>query len=48
MNRIDNLKIKLFADGADFDGMVAMRKNPLIKGLYHESDADAEGRRDRL
>ena len=33
MNRIDNLKIKLFADGADFDGMVAMRKNPLIKGF---------------
>ncbi len=27
MNRIDNLKIKLIADGADFDGMVAMRKN---------------------
>lgn len=27
------LTVKIFADGADLDGMLAMRKNPLIKGL---------------
>lgn len=29
----DSLKIKLFADGADFDGMLAMYKLPYIKGF---------------
>lgn len=33
MSRIDDLKIKLFADGADFDGMLAMARNPLVKGF---------------
>lgn len=27
------LKIKLFCDGADYDGMIAMAKNPAIKGF---------------
>jgi len=30
---VHQLKIKLFADGADFDGMMAMTKNPLVKGF---------------
>ena len=30
---IDQLKIKLFADGADLQGMLAMRANPLIRGF---------------
>jgi transaldolase len=30
---IDQLKVKLFADGADRAGMLEMYKNPLIKGL---------------
>jgi transaldolase len=33
MSRVDNLKIKIFADGADFDGIVAMTKNPLVAGF---------------
>jgi transaldolase len=33
MSRVDQLKIKLFADGADLDGMIAMTKNPLVKGF---------------
>jgi transaldolase len=32
MNPI-GLKVKIFADGADFDGIAAMAKNPLIKGF---------------
>jgi transaldolase len=33
MSQIDKLKVKLFADGADLDGMLAMYANPLIKGF---------------
>jgi transaldolase len=33
MNRIEELKVKLFADGADLAGMLAMRANPLIRGF---------------
>jgi transaldolase len=33
MSRVDNLKVKIFADGADFDGIVAMRKNPFVSGF---------------
>lgn len=34
MNRLKNqLRVKIFADGADLDGMLAMYKNPLIKGF---------------
>src|SRR5258708_18351938 len=31
--RVDQLKIKLFADGADLAGMKAMYANPMIKGF---------------
>lgn len=30
---IDDLKIKIFADGADLQGMIEMNANPLIRGL---------------
>jgi transaldolase len=30
---VENLKIKLFADGADLDGMLEMNSKPYIKGL---------------
>tara|TARA_A100000171_G_scaffold1261_3_gene1435 strand:+ start:4018 stop:4749 length:732 start_codon:yes stop_codon:yes gene_type:complete len=30
---LDNLKVKIFADGADINGMLDMKKNPLIKGF---------------
>jgi len=30
---ISDLKIKIFADGANFDGIVAMTKNPMVKGF---------------
>jgi transaldolase len=33
MSRLDSLKIKIFADGADIDGIVKMCLNPLIKGF---------------
>src|SRR5882724_2085094 len=33
MSRIDDLKVKIFADGADYEGIIKMSKNPLIKGF---------------
>jgi transaldolase len=33
MPSVDKLRIKLFADGADFDGIMKMYANPLIKGF---------------
>jgi len=30
---IENLRIQIFADGADRDGMIKLYRNPLIKGL---------------
>jgi transaldolase len=33
MPSVEQLKVKLFCDGADFDSIVAMSKNPLIKGF---------------
>jgi transaldolase len=33
MSRLDSLKIKIFADGADIDGIVKMCLNPLIEGF---------------
>jgi transaldolase len=33
MHGLDNLQVKIFADGADKDGMLGLYRNPLIKGL---------------
>src|SRR5262249_19070228 len=33
MSRITDLKVKIFADGADYDGIVKMSKNSAIKGF---------------
>jgi len=33
MSRLANLKVKIFADGADYDGIVKMARNPVIKGF---------------
>jgi transaldolase len=33
MTRVQDLKVKIFADGADLKGIVEMAKNPLIKGF---------------
>jgi transaldolase len=33
MKRLANLTVKIFADGADLAGMLAMAKNPLVKGF---------------
>ena len=30
---LKNLKVKIFADGADFDGILELDKNPIIKGF---------------
>jgi transaldolase len=33
MSRITDLKVRIFADGADYDGIVKLAGNPLIKGF---------------
>src|SRR5947199_3886264 len=33
MSTLANLKVKIFADGADYEGIVKMTKNPAIKGF---------------
>ena len=33
MNRINQLNVKLFADGADLDSMLALYKRPYIRGF---------------
>jgi len=33
MNRVENLRVQIFADGADKAGMLEMYKKPFIKGL---------------
>jgi transaldolase len=33
MTRLENLKIKIFADGADLNSILEMQKNPLIAGF---------------
>jgi len=33
MTRLSNLKVKIFADGADRSGMLGLYRNPLIKGF---------------
>jgi transaldolase len=33
MKRIADLKVKIFADGADYDGIVELSRNPMIKGF---------------
>lgn len=33
MVRLSDLKIKIFADGADLDGIAALKANPLVKGF---------------
>ena len=33
MNSLENLSVKIFADGADLDGMVRLYKNPMIRGV---------------
>ncbi|MGA8614454.1 MAG: transaldolase [Xanthobacteraceae bacterium] len=33
MPHVRDLKIKIFADGADFDGIIVMTKNPVVSGF---------------
>jgi len=33
MKSIHNLNIRIFADGADYDGMIEIYADPLIKGF---------------
>jgi transaldolase len=33
MSRVADLKVKIFADGADYEGIVKMSQNPVIKGF---------------
>ena len=43
-----DLTRKIFADGADLDGILALAADPRIAGLHDEPDADVEGGPDRL
>ena len=54
MRKLEELKVKIFADGADYDGIVEMAKNPMVKGFTTnpsliaktgESDYEAYARR---
>jgi len=33
MDRLKQLKVKIFADGADFDSIIKLSKNPIVKGF---------------
>jgi transaldolase len=33
VSRLADLKVRIFADGADYDGMVKLARNPLVKGF---------------
>ena len=33
MRTLEELKVKIFADGADYDGIVEMSKNPMVSGF---------------
>jgi transaldolase len=33
MRKIENLKIKIFADGADLKSILALSQDPLVKGF---------------
>src|ERR1700730_16426929 len=33
LSRLDDLKVKIFADGADLAGILELYKNPIIKGF---------------
>ena len=33
MTKLESLKIKIFADGADFDNILKLYQNPIIKGF---------------
>ena len=32
-------QVKIFADGADMDGIMKLYKNPADQGLHHQSNA---------
>ena len=46
--KLDDLKVKLFTDGADKAQIVDMAKNSLDRGLHHQSVAAEKGRREGL
>ena len=33
MRTLEELKVKIFADGADYDGIIEMSKNPMVSGF---------------
>ena len=46
--KLTDLRTKIFADGAELDGMLAHVPPAVHQGLHHQSDADAQGRHHRL
>ena len=48
MKSVDQLSVKIFADGADLAGMLEMYRQAVHQGVHDQSDADAQGRHHRL
>ena len=41
---LEQISTRIFADGADLDGILALAADPRIAGLHDQPDADVEGR----
>ena len=41
----EDLRVKIFADGADRAGIAELASKPWMRGLHDQSDADAQGGR---
>jgi transaldolase len=48
MKKVEDLKVKLFADGADKSSMLEMFSNPFIQGLTRNPTQMKKGRNYRL
>ena len=48
MTKLADLKVKIFADGADRGGMLELYSNPHDQGVHHQPDPDAQRRHHRL
>jgi hypothetical protein len=45
---LSELKVKLFADGAELKVIAEMNKQSLDQGIHHQPDPDAQGEHHRL
>jgi hypothetical protein len=47
-SRLTDVKVKIVADGADYQAILKISKNPLIKGVHQQPNIDAKSRSQRL